>query len=125
MNIEYGGEAYELKKLTLSMSEKLQKANTEKDQVERIRIQHDFLKDAIGAKALADIVGATEVEEADVVAIGRLYVIVCAEYARPITEAQAAVAREQMQAVDIDGVNRMLAAADRLAHSRQAFSLVR
>ena len=78
MNIEYGGEAYELRKLTLSMSEKLQKANTEKDQVERIRIQHDFLKDAIGAKALADIVGATKVEDADVVAIGRLYVIVCA-----------------------------------------------
>lgn len=89
-----------------------------------------FLADVLGAEALADATGAESVEACDVTALDATFARVCAEYDRPVTEAQREQVEQRLAALGSEGIANLTALTQAVetlqrASGRQGFRAVR
>ena len=120
------GNAMELPKLTLGISDKMDEVGAAQSNRERYRLQYEFIKGVCGEEYAAQALDGEDIEEIDLVALNVVYVGIVNAYAAPAAKAQAEGIAEQMKALKpvvgaADAVGKM---AD-MGKSRQGFKAVR
>lgn len=84
--------AYQLPKLTLDIREKIEGlnkkiANTNIPLAERIKAQHDFIVETIGADSAKEILETDNVNDMDINELCILYINICKSYDKPVNDA--------------------------------------
>lgn len=87
------GQSYDLPKLTLTVKEKIEAmnaklTNTSVSLAERVKAQHELLKEFIGAENLKEILGTSNVKDIDLNEISIVYVEICKSYEAPMKESK-------------------------------------
>lgn len=120
------GNAVELPKLTLGISDEMDAVGSAQSNRERYRLQHEFIKEVCGEEYAAQALDGEDIEDIDLVALNVVYVGIVNAYAAPAAKAQAEGIAEQMKAL-----KPMVGAADAvgkiavMGNSRQGFKAVR
>lgn len=120
------GNAVELPKLTLGISDKMDEVSAAQSNRERYRLQHELVKEVCGEEYAAQALDGEDIEDIDIVELNVLYVGIVNAYAAPAAKAQADGIAEQMKALKpvvgaADAVGRMAV----MGNSRQGFRSVR
>lgn len=120
------GNAVELPKLTLGISDKMDEVGAAQSNRERYRLQYEFVKDVCGEEYAAQALDGEDIDDIDLVELNVVYVGIVNAYAAPAAKAQAEGIAEQMKALKpvvgaADAVGRMAA----MGNSRQGFKAVR
>lgn len=120
------GNAAELPKLTLGISDKMDEVSAAKSNRERYRLQYEFVKEVCGEEYAAQALDGEDIEDIDLVALNVVYVGIVNAYAAPAAKAQAEGIAEQMKALKpvvgaVDAVGKVAA----MGNSRQGFKAVR
>lgn len=120
------GNAVELPKLTLGISDKMDAVGSAQSNRERYRLQHEFVKEVCGEEYAAQALDGEDIEDIDLVALNVAYVGIANAYAAPAAKAQAEGIAEQMKALKpvvgaADAVGRIAV----MGNSRQGFKAVR
>lgn len=120
------GNAAELPKLTLGISDKMDAVGSAQSNLERYRLQYEFVKEVCGEEYAAQALDGEDIEDIDLVALNVVYVGIVNAYAAPAAKAQAEGIAEQMKALKpmvgaADAVGRIAV----MGNSRQGFKAVR
>lgn len=120
------GNAVELPKLTLEISDKMDAVGAAQSNRERYRLQHEFVKEVCGEEYAAQALDGEGIEDIDLVELNVVYVGIVNAYAAPAAKAQAEGIAEQMKALKpvvgaADAVGRIAV----MGNSRQGFKAVR
>lgn len=120
------GNAAELPKLTLGISDKMDEVSAAQSNRERYRLQYEFVKEVCGEEYAAQALDGEDIEDIDLVALNVVYVGIVNAYAAPAAKAQAEGIAEQMKALKpvvgaVDAVGKVAA----MGNSRQGFKAVR
>lgn len=120
------GNAVELPKLTLGISDKMDAVGSAQSNRERYRLQYEFVKEVCGEEYAAQALDGEDIEDIDLVALNVVYVGIVNAYAAPAANAQAEGIAEQMKALKpvvgaADAVGRIAV----MGNSRQGFKAVR
>lgn len=120
------GNAVELPKLTLGISDKMDAVGSAQSNRERYRLQHEFVKEVCGEEYAAQALDGEDIGDIDLVALNVVYVGIVNAYAAPAAKAQAEGIAEQMKALKpvvgaADAVGRIAV----MGNSRQGFKAVR
>ena len=120
------GNAVELPKLTLGISDKMDEVGAAQSNRERYRLQYEFVKEVCGDEYAAQALDGDDIEDIDLVELNVAYVGIVNAYAAPAAKAQAEGIAEQMKALKpvvgaADAVGRMAV----MGNSRQGFKAVR
>ena len=108
------GNAIELPKLTLSLSDRMDEIQAEQANAVRYEMQLSFLKDVLEPSYVDAELDGTSVEDVDLVMLNILYTAVVNAYTLPVQQAQLEAARKQLQQVQP-----MLASVDQMARMQQ------
>lgn len=108
------GNAIELPKLTLSLSDRMDEIQAEQANAVRYEMQLSFLKDVLEPSYVDAELDGTSVEDVDLVMLNILYTAVVNAYTLPVQQAQLEAARKQLQQVQP-----MLASVDQMAKMQQ------
>ena len=93
------GNAIELPKLTLAMSDRMDEIQDEVSNSARYELQLDFLKTVLEPSYVDDELDGTTVEDVDLVMLNILYTAVVNAYTLPVQQAQMEAAKKQLQQV--------------------------
>lgn len=120
------GNAVELPKLTLGISDKMDEVSAAQSNRERYRLQYEFVKEVCGEEYAAQALDGEDIEGIDLVALNVAYVGIVNAYAAPAAKARAEGVAEQMKALKpvvgaADAVGRIAV----MGNSRQGFKAVR
>ena len=120
------GNAVELPKLALGISDKMDAVGSAQSNRERYRLQYEFVKEVCGEEYAAQALDGEDIEDIDLVALNVVYVGIVNAYAAPTAKAQAEGIAEQMKALKpmvgaADAVGRIAV----MGNSRQGFNAVR
>lgn len=120
------GNAVELPKLTLGISDKMDAVGSAQSNLELYRLQYEFVKEVCGEEYAAQALDGEDIEDIDLVALNVVYVGIVNAYAAPAAKAQAEGIAEQMKALKpmvgaADAVGRIAV----MGNSRQGFKAVR
>lgn len=120
------GNAVELPKLTLGISDKMDEAGAAQPNRERYRLQYEFVKEVCGEEYAAQALDGEDIDDIDLVELNVVYVGIVNAYAAPAAKARAEGIAEQMKALKpvvgaADAVGRMAV----MGNSRQGFKAVR
>lgn len=120
------GNAVELPKLTLGISDKMDEVGAAQSNRERYRLQYEFVKEVCGGEYAARALDGEGIEDIDLVALNVAYVGIVNSYAAPAAKAQAEGIAEQMKALKpvvgaADAVGKFAA----MGNSRQGFKAAR
>jgi hypothetical protein len=120
------GNAVELPKLTLGISDKMDAVGSAQSNRERYRLQYEFVKEVCGEECAAQALDGEDIDDIDLVALNVVYVGIVNAYAAPAAKAQAEGIAEQMKALKpmvgaADAVGRIAV----MGNSRQGFKAVR
>lgn len=120
------GNAVELPKLTLGISDKMDEVGAARSNRERYRLQYEFVKEVCGEEYAARALDGEDIDDIDIVELNVAYVGIVNAYAAPAAKAQAEGIAEQMKALKpvvgaADAVGRMAV----MGNSRQGFKAVR
>lgn len=120
------GNAVELPKLTLGISDKMDEVSAAQSSRERYRLQYEFVKEVCGEEYAAQALDGEDIEDIDLVELNVVYVGIVNAYAAPAAKAQAEGIAEQMKALKpvvgaADAVGKMAV----MGNSRQGFKAVR
>lgn len=120
------GNAVELPKLTLGISDKIDAVGSAQSNRERYRLQYEFVKEVCGEEYAAQALDGEDIDDIDLVALNVVYVGIVNAYAAPAAKAQAEGIAEQMKALKpmvgaADAVGRIAV----MGNSRQGFKAVR
>ena len=117
------GNAVELPKLTLGISDKMDEVSAAQSNRERYRLQYEFVKEVCGEEYAAQ---ALDGEDIDLVALNVVYVGIVNAYAAPAAKAQAEGIAEQMKALKpVVGAADAVGKIAVMGNSRQGFKAVR
>lgn len=120
------GNAVELPKLTLGISDKIDEVSAAQSNRERYRLQHEFVKDVCGEEYAAQALDGEGIEDIDLVALNVVYVGIVNSYAAPSAKAQAEGIAEQMKALKpVVGAADAVGKFAVMGNSRQGFKSVR
>lgn len=120
------GNAVELPKLTLGISDKMDEVSAAQSNRERYRLQYEFVKDVCGEEYAAQALGGEGIDDIDLVALNVVYVGIVNSYAAPAAKAQAEGIAEQMNALKpIVGAADAVGKFAVMGNSRQGFKAVR
>lgn len=120
------GNAVELPKLTLGISDKMDEVSAAQSNRERYRLQYEFVKEVCGEEYAAQALDGEDIEDIDLVALNVVYVGIVNAYAAPAAKAQTEGIAEQMKALKpvigaVDAVGKVAV----MGNSRQGFKAVR
>lgn len=120
------GNAVELPKLTLGISDKMDEVSAAQSNRERYRLQYEFVKEVCGEEYAAQALDGEDIDDIDIVELNVVYVGIANAYAAPAAKAQAEGIAEQMKALKpvvgaADAVGRMAV----MGNSRKGFKAVR
>lgn len=120
------GNAVELPKLTLGISDRMDEVGAAQSNRERYRLQYGFVKEVCGEEYAAQALDGEDIEDIDLVALNVAYVGIVNAYAAPAAKAQAEGIAEQVKALKpvvgaADAVGKIAA----MGNSRQGFKAVR
>ena len=93
------GNAIELPKLTLAMSDRMDEIQDEVSNSARYELQLDFLKTVLEPSYVDDELDGTTVDDVDLVMLNILYTAVVNAYTLPVQQAQMEAAKKQLQQV--------------------------
>ena len=93
------GNAIELPKLTLAMSDRMDEIQDEVSNSARYELQLDFLKTVLEPSYVDDELDGTTVDDVDLVMLNILYTAVVNAYTLPVQQAQMEAAKKQIQQV--------------------------
>lgn len=120
------GNAVELPKLTLGISDKIDEVSAAQSNRERYRLQYEFVKDVCGEEYAAQALDGEGIEDIDLVALNVVYVGIVNSYAAPAAKAQADGIAEQMKALKpVVGAADAVGKFAVMGNSRQGFKSVR
>lgn len=108
------GNAIELPKLTLALSDRMDEIQAEASNALRYEKQLSFLKDVLEPSYVDEELDGTTVEDVDLVMLNILYTAVVNAYTLPVQQAQLDAARKQLQQVQP-----MLQSVDQMAKMQQ------
>lgn len=99
------GQSYDLPKLTLSIKEKIDNVNLKISNgsiplMERVKVQHDFMKELVGADNLEEILGTSDIKSIDLNEMSIAYVEICRSYEAPMTQ-------KRQQAIPTETIEKM------------------
>lgn len=99
------GQSYDLPKLTLSIKEKIDNVNSKISNgaihlMERVKVQHDFMKELVGADNLEEILGTSDIKSIDLNEMSIAYVEICRSYEAPMTQ-------KRQQAIPTETIEKM------------------
>lgn len=120
------GNAVELPKLTLALSDEMDAVGAAKSNRERYELQYEFVKEVCGEEYASQALDGESIDEVDLVGLNVLYIGIVNAYAAPAAKAQAEGIAEQMKALKpvvgaADAVGRMAV----VGNSRQGFKSVK
>ena len=125
------GNAIELPKLTLALSDRMDEIQAEVSNSARCELQLDFLKTVLEPSYVDDELDGTTVEDVDLVMLNILYTAVVNAYTLPVQQAQMEAAKKQIQQVQpmmgtINSIAQMQQlASGNLTRNRQGFRNVK
>lgn len=120
------GNAVELPKLTLGISDKMDEVSVAQSNRERYRLQHEFVKEVCGEEYAAQALDGEDIEDIDLVALNTTYVGIVNAYAAPVAKVQADAVAEQMKALKpVVGAADAVSRISVMGNSRQGFKAVR
>lgn len=90
------GNAIELPKLTLSLSDRMDEIQAEQVNAVRYEMQLSFLKDVLEPSYVDAELDGTSVEDVDLVMLNILYTAVVNAYTLPVQQAQLEAAKKQI-----------------------------
>lgn len=93
------GNAIELPKLTLSLSDRMDEIQAEQANAVRYEMQLSFLKDVLEPSYVDAELDGTSVEDVDLVMLNILYTAVVNAYTLPVQQAQLEAAKKQLAQV--------------------------
>ena len=108
------GNAIELPKLTLALSDRMDEIQAEASNALRYEKQLSFLKDVLEPSYVDEELDGTTVEDVDLVMLNILYTAIVNAYTLPVQQAQLDAARKQLQQVQP-----MLQSVDQMAKMQQ------
>lgn len=120
------GNAVELPKLTLGISDRMDEVGAARSNRERYRLQYEFVKEVCGEEYAARALDGEDIDDIDLVELNVVYVGIVNAYAAPAAKARAEGIAEQMKALKpvvgaADAVGRIAV----IGNSRQGFKAVR
>ena len=109
--------AYSLPKLTLNIREKIETvnkkiANTNVPVSDRIKVQHEFIVDVLGADSAKEILETDNINEMDINDLSILYLNICKAYDKPFNDAK----KPQINPADRELVLEFLKNLDNVKH---------
>lgn len=120
------GNAVELPKLTLGISDKIDAVGSAQSNRERYRLQYEFVNEVCGEEYAAQALDGEGIEDIDLVALNVVYVGIVNSYAAPAAKAQAEGIAEQMKALKpVVGAADAVGKFAVMGNSRQGFKAVR
>lgn len=115
---------YELPAYTAKMAELVEAPMKTSDSKTRWAAQWKLLEAAIGSEALQTETGGKSIADCDLLVLERLYGLVHSAYQMPLIEARLQEVKTTIGSIDIENIERLVSAADRLGQinsSRQGF----
>lgn len=120
------GNAVELPKLTLGISDKMDAVGSAQSNRERYRLQYEFVKEVCGEEYTDQALNGEDIEDIDLVELNVVYVGIVNAYAAPAAKAQAEGIAEQMKALKpVVGAADAVGKIAVMGNSRQGFKAVR
>ena len=120
------GNAVELPKLTLGISDKMDAVGAAQSNRERFSLQYEFIKEVCGEEYAAQALDGEDIEDIDLVELNVVYVGIVNAYAAPAAKAQAEGIAEQMKALKpVVGAADAVGKIAVMGNSRQGFKAVR
>lgn len=120
------GNAVELPKLTLGISDKMDAVGSVQSNRERYRLQYEFIKEVCGEEYAAQALDGEGIEDIDLVELNVVYVGIVNAYAAPAAKARAEGIAEQMKALKpVVGAADAVGKIAVMGNSRQGFKAVR
>lgn len=120
------GNAVELPKLTLGISDKMDAVGSAQSNRERYRLQYEFVNEVCGEEYAAQALDGEGIDDIDLVALNVVYVGIVNSYAAPAAKAQAEGIAEQMKALKpVVGAADAVGKFAVMGNSRQGFKAVR
>lgn len=120
------GNAVELPKLTLGISDKMDAVGAAQSNRERYSLQYEFIKEVCGEEYAANALDGEDIENIDLVELNVVYVGIVNAYAAPAAKAQAEGIAEQMKALKpVVGAADAVGKIAVMGNSRQGFKAVR